>query len=56
MSSIQTGTVASPRARLTALAVVAASVLAASAWVAAPTPDEVAVRVALQHYIQLWCS
>jgi DNA-binding LytR/AlgR family response regulator len=48
MSSIQTGTVASPGARLIALAAVAATVLVASAWMAAPAPDEVAVRAALQ--------
>jgi hypothetical protein len=52
MSSIQTATVASPRARLTALVAIVASVLAAGAWITAPTPDEVAVRAALQHYIQ----
>jgi hypothetical protein len=51
-SSIQTGHVASPRGRVTVLAAVAASVLAAGAWMAAPTPDEVAVRAALQHYIE----
>ena len=52
MSSIQTGTGASPRGSLAALAAVAAAVLTASAWMAAPTPDEVAVRATLQHYIQ----
>jgi hypothetical protein len=51
-SSIQTGHVASPRGRVAVLAAVAASVLAAGAWIAAPTPDEVAVRAALQHYVQ----
>ena len=51
-SSIQTSPVASPRGRLTALAAIAAAVLAAIAWMTAPTPDEVAVRATLQHYIQ----
>jgi len=51
-SSTQTSSVASPRARLTALGAIVVSVLVASAWIAAPTPDEVAVRAVLQHYIQ----
>jgi len=33
-------------------AALAAAVVAGGAWMSAPTPDEVAVRATLQHYIQ----
>jgi hypothetical protein len=53
MSSPLTGNrAASPRARLTALAALGAVFLACGAWMVAPTPDEVAVRTTLQHYIK----
>jgi hypothetical protein len=50
MSSILTGKGLSSRRAL--YAGLAAALFAGGAWVSAPTPDEVAVRAALQHYIQ----
>ena len=38
--------------RYSAYAALAFALLAAGAWMSAPTPDEVAVRAALDHYIQ----
>ena len=38
--------------RMTVHAALAATLVAGSAWIFAPTPDEVAVRTALEHYIQ----
>ena len=40
------------RLRHARYAALAAVLLAVGAWISAPTPDEVAVRAALEHYIQ----
>ena len=50
MSSVLTGKGLSSRRVL--CAAVAAALFAGGAWMSAPTPDEVAVRAALEHYIQ----
>jgi len=40
------------RLRYARYALVAAALIGVSAWASAPSPDEVAVRAALEHYIQ----
>src|SRR3954466_15103204 len=50
MSSVLTENRRSSRRML--CGAVAAALFAGGAWMAAPTPDEVAVRATLQHYIQ----
>jgi hypothetical protein len=47
-----TGTRNALSSRRVLYAVLAAAVVAGGAWMSAPTPDEVAVRATLQHYIQ----